>query len=676
MRNIQLNMTRGEISPLLDGHIDLDHYKAGMALARNWVPMRFGGLTRMPGTVFYGETKFPNSPSRFLPFKFNRTQTYAIEAGHLYFRFWNFLGRIENPPGTPVEIATPYAAADLPYLQVRQSGDIIYIACDGYAPRELRRFSELLWQLTVHETDDGPYLPQNTTSVTLTPAALSGTMIVTISSPVPINGGIGFINGDVGRVFRFMADDGIWRWFRITNWTNATTITAQMFGQALPNVNPRAQWRMGAWSPTTGYPAAVGIYDDRLGWAGTAFEPTKAWFSVPGDYDNHKVSSPLVEDDAMTVRMTGGELNATQWMGDAADVLIGTEGTLRAFGPAGDGAFSPLNQRARKDASTPTSYIPPLLIEDMILLLDLYRTRMYEVGYSQEGGGYMPRELSAVNEHLFSKGVVDYAYQSSPHKIIWCVTEDGTLLAVTYDRDQQVFGVTECLLGDELTQVKAVLSLPGVDKDGDQLWLIVNRFIDGTHVTYVELLSSFYRAGYTEQEYPIYAHCAGVYEGVSTNVVTGIDHLAGQTVGVWSNGLDVGDFVVSGAGVLTIPPAHASTRIVFGLRYESDARTLRLNLETREGGTFGNRQSITNGIVDVYQSAGLRIGTLAGVDLVRPESASEDDPYGVTPLRSGTYPFICDDSWENNGVVVAKNNSMYPSTIRAFIMNPEAESES
>ena len=148
---VQLNFTRGEVTPFIHARIDLDHYKAGLATMRNWVPLRYGGMTRMPGSLYYGHTKTSAKRSRFLPFVFNQSQKYSIEAGETYFRFWTRNGRIESPPGTPVEVVTPYLEADLKYIQTRQSGDLVFITCRGYWPRVLTRISETSWSLTTYE---------------------------------------------------------------------------------------------------------------------------------------------------------------------------------------------------------------------------------------------------------------------------------------------------------------------------------------------------------------------------------------------------------------------------------------------------------------------------------------------------------------------------------------------
>lgn len=663
---IQVNMSRGEISPFLHARIDLDHYRAGMSVLRNWVPMRFGGVTRFPGSVFFGETKYPDRFSRWIPFEFRRDQTYAIEVGHQYFRFWNIGGQVQSPPGTPYEISHPYLEADLPFMQFRQSGDVIYIACDGYAPRKLTRVTETNWNQTLMTFIDGPFMATNATAVTATPSVVGpGAVDWTFSAVSAINDGNGFTAGDIGRHFRFLASDGVWRWGKITAIISTVKVTTTMFNTALPNLNARTTWKLGSWSAYSGYPVAVGIFEDRLGWGGTVLEPLTVWYSVSSGYDTYTVSNPLVDDDAITAKMTGGKLNAVQWLSDGRDAVIGTEGTLRALGRNDlSGALSPSNIRQRTESAIPTSYLFALLIENVLLVTDIYRTKVFETAFSQDVEGYLARELTALNEHLLAQGVRDWAYQSSPHKVIWMVTDEGSLLAGVYDRDQEVFGVSECTLGGDAF-VEAICVLPGTNADGDEVWLTVRRTIDGNVVRYQEVLSAFFREGYSVQDYPIYAHSAGVYQGVETNTISGIDHLEGETVGIWADGVDAGNAVVTG-GTITWAPALSATLVVFGIRYLSDARTLRISVDDTNSPMIGRQVGVKEIIVDMYQSYGLEIGTLSGVDVLRVDDEAEEDPYDPATLRTGAHRIGVDDSADNAGTCVIQTDSMHPATIRAI----------
>lgn len=48
--------------------------------------------------------------------------------------------------------------------------------------------------------------------------------------------------------------------------------------------------------------------------------------------------------------------------------------------------------------------------------------------------GYVASEISALNEHLFKYGVTSIKAQQSPNRVLWMTTEEGPLLAATYDK--------------------------------------------------------------------------------------------------------------------------------------------------------------------------------------------------------------------------------------------------
>lgn len=686
-RSIQLNFTRGELTPFMHGRIDLDHYRAGLAYARNWISLRYGGMTRLPGTLFYGETKTSAKLSRFLPFVFNQTQKYAIEAGETYFRFWTPAGRIESPPGTPVEVVTPYLQADLKYIQTRQSGDLVYIFCRGYWPRVLTRNSETSWGIALYVPIDGPYLSINATATTLDPNATSGSVTIVASAITGINGGTGFQTSDVGRSIRFLGVAGRWYWFVITARASTTSITATYMGRddgdtaAMPDHIASANWRLGAWSAYEGYPAAVGLYEERLVSARTDRQPTTVWGTVAQDtgLDDYSVQSPLVADDAFTARLNGG-LNAIQWIADGPDIILGTEGSLKVLGRNDPGAaFGPTNLRQKPQTAIPTSYVPGFFVESVLLFLDSYRAKLYEAIYANENQGYVARELSALNEHLLGLGVTSVAYQAAPHKILWMTTDNGLLLAATYDRDNEIFGVTQCDLGED-AYAEWAMSLPGDTVDGDDVWLIVRRTMSGSEVRNIEKLSAFYRDGYSAQAYPVYAHCAGSYSGVATDTVTGLVEYDGDTLGVWADGVDLGDVQVED-NELVLPSGIEAATIVFGYRYSSLAHTLRA-AEYGDGGPgLGSTVLSTEAKIDMYQTPFLRVGmgTLSvddydiGLDELRADDWTEIDPFEAVPLRTGVISMPTDDSWSNGGVCTIETNKMYPATVRAILTTLEGE---
>lgn len=121
--------------------------------------------------------------------------------GNMYLSFQNTSdSTVDNIViSTPAyTIDTPYATADIPDLRFAQSFDKIVIVHPSYAPRELIRLGHDNWTLSAISFDEPAYLDENSSTVTLTPSGLTGSITVTASSAT-------FASTDVGRVIRYKA---------------------------------------------------------------------------------------------------------------------------------------------------------------------------------------------------------------------------------------------------------------------------------------------------------------------------------------------------------------------------------------------------------------------------------------------------------------------------------------
>lgn len=81
-----------------------------------------------------------------------------------------------------VSITAPWVLADLGKIRADQSGDIIFIACDGYQQRKIERRGTRSWSVVKYETEDGPFRVINTGPITITPSALYGNITLTASA--------------------------------------------------------------------------------------------------------------------------------------------------------------------------------------------------------------------------------------------------------------------------------------------------------------------------------------------------------------------------------------------------------------------------------------------------------------------------------------------------------------
>lgn len=158
---IQPSFTGGELSPSLYGRVDLARYQTSLRTLRNMISLMYGGATNRSGFRFLNEVKTSGRKTRLIPFQFSTVQTYVIEVGHLYMRFYMNGGIIESSPGVPYEIATPYDEADIFDLKFTQSADVMTICHNDYAPRQLSRTGHAAWSITTYPNVNGPFQDLN-----------------------------------------------------------------------------------------------------------------------------------------------------------------------------------------------------------------------------------------------------------------------------------------------------------------------------------------------------------------------------------------------------------------------------------------------------------------------------------------------------------------------------------
>lgn len=137
---------------------------------------------------------------------------------------------------------------------------------------------------------------------------------------------------------------------------------------------------------------------------------------------------------------------------------------------------------------------------------------------------------------------------------------------------------------------------------------LVKSYVSGTEVTVDwEIAADVFRNGSTS-EYPVVA--AGDWTLTEkSSTFSGLDYLEGETVRVFADGNDLGDFEVSG-GSITLP--HSYSKVLVGLSYVSELETLPL---------FSNNAVIQDEFKNI-QAVSLRLnrsrGVLVGRDKLYP----------------------------------------------------------
>ena len=479
------NFTAGELSPRLDGRNDLSKYPAGCKTLENMVIYPHGAAARRPGTQFIAEVKTSSAKTRLIPFEFSTTQTYILEFGNQYMRVFKDKGQVLSG-GSAFEISTPYLTAELFDIKFAQSADVMYITHPSHETKKLSRTGHTSWTLTTVDFTNGPYLDTNTSTTTITASAQTVGTGRTFTASAST-----FVSSDVDRLIRFRDGHA-----KVTGFTSATVVTVQILVDT-GSATASTDWSLGAFSDTTGYPSSVTFFEQRLVFAGTLNNPQTIYFSKSGDYENMdaNIGGTVADDDAIVYTIASNQVNAIRFLSPTRTLIIGTAGgEFAVYGGGDNDAITPTNIIIKKQSNYGGANVDAVPVANATLFLQRAKRKIRELAYNFDVDGYVAPDLTILAEHITEGGVTQMAYQEEPLSIIYAVREDGELVALTYQRDQQVVAWHRHIFGGAFGSDKAVCESVAViptDLDEYEVYVIIKRTINGATKRYVEVLNTF-----------------------------------------------------------------------------------------------------------------------------------------------------------------------------------------
>jgi WD40 repeat protein len=146
-RKFNTSFLGGEVSDRFMARVDSPLYDKTLRISENFLLHPAGGLDFDPGTVFLCEAKTNTSPVRLIPFEKSSSEKYVLELTELACRFYKDKARLLEG-GNPLEIITPWLAADLFGLQIAQQENKAYLAHADYQLHRLAVFNDYAWNLS------------------------------------------------------------------------------------------------------------------------------------------------------------------------------------------------------------------------------------------------------------------------------------------------------------------------------------------------------------------------------------------------------------------------------------------------------------------------------------------------------------------------------------------------
>lgn len=705
------NFTGGEWTPLLDGRTDLEKYDSACRTMENIRPLPYGGGKLRGGLQYIAAARYADKVSRVIAFNFSTGTRFVIELGDLYLRFFSNKVQVTSG-GLPYTVVSPYTAAQVFDVHVKQINDVMYLCHPDVPTYKLSRVTDTNWTLEEVEWTYPPMREENTTACKLA----IDTVSVGTGRTVTATGGTPFVAGHVGAYFEIrhlregdavelaingtgggavssaaLTVKGDWslvtteRWYgvlelerstdggstwttarkfkssadrnvsasgteteesqlrltytptgdpygasvwagtaptdfvkanaklevseayatglvKVTGYTDTTHVTVEVL-QALASTAATDTWSEGAWSAYRGYPAAVGLFEQRLIFAGNAEKPLRKWGSVTGDFENFEYGDD--DDAAFAFDIASAESNPIRWIEAFQRILIGTGGGEHAASAGtSDEPLTPSNISVRDQSAYGSDRLQAIKANDAVVFLQRQGRKLREMSFDLQRDGYVAPDLTLLAEHVTDPGVVQLGFTRQPDPMLLAVTGEH-LAVMTYDREQNVRAWARYTTEAGAGYIESVCSIYG--DDADEIWCVVRRTVGGSDVRYIEVFAA-------ETDNKVTARLLDSWKSGTISAagdITGLDHLEGKTVRLVINGAQIteDDYVVTG-GKITVAAEDVSIfgTYVVGLPYRGIIQPMKIEVPMANGPSAGRTRRVSEVTYRFKDTLGCKFG--------------------------------------------------------------------
>lgn len=419
------------------------------------------------------------------------------------------------------------------------------------------------------------------------------------------------------------------------------------------------EYRLGAFSETTGYPSVVTLYEQRLILGNTLAQPQTLFFSSAGLFTDF---TPGIDaTDGITYTLSSNQVNVIQYLVGARLLVVGTSGGEFSVSSGGTSEpLTPTNIQIRRQSNYGGSTVQPFTIGSAVLFVQRAERKLRELVYDFDTDSYFAPDLTLLSEHLTEGLIKEVAWQQEPDGILWARLGDGSLIGLTYRREEEVIAWhRHTIAGSGF--IESLISLPSRSGE-DELYMIVKRTINGATKRYIERLSEIDNISSVTDPKFLDSHLT--YSGAAVNSLSGLSHLEGETVSILANGAKHADKTVSSGSIsLDVDVTDA----VVGYKYSSTLETMRIDAGGTEGTSQGKTKRIRGVTARFLETSGAQIGP--DTSNLKPIVFAEAGASATTaiPLYTGDKYIEFSGNYETDGFIVVKQDDPLPMTVLALM---------
>jgi hypothetical protein len=239
---------------------------------------------------------------------------------------------------------------------------------------------------------------------------------------------------------------------------------------------------------STDYPAAVGLFQQRLLLGGSIGSRERIDAGRTGLLWNFTKSNPVQADDSFSWVMRSNQVQGIRHILEMSRCLVFTQSSIFTLEGDDAGALVPTAINPRKRAEHGLGDVAPIPIGNAVIYVQAFGKIVREI-LPGSGDDFNSKDLTVYARHLFDRhSIVSWAYAEEPSSQVWAARDDGTMLGFTYLREHEVWGWHrhDTGAGDRFIDV---CSIP----EGEEtiVYAVVQRFgVGGGDRYYIERLAS------------------------------------------------------------------------------------------------------------------------------------------------------------------------------------------
>jgi hypothetical protein len=497
----------------MKGRTDLEEYYKAVEEMTNFLPIKQGGATFRPGTVYANIAGTLSNNYVIFPFSPEDGRNYMVMISPGYdlkiTDLANGVSTINKPTyifnkhidfSDSTGVFDPAADGGLTTrifqnLQFTSNGDV-FVIIDGtgtLAPIIGKRtatntflIDSILYPTVVNPSTNVLWLdtsakypirvPYKDTNIdpeiTLTPSGLTGSITITSKNAA-------------GTPISFFTGNPVGMYIKITQGTSTgvaivrskvsdSVVNAQIWNISFTATTASNNWEVSAWNAKDGYPKSATFYEGRLYFGGNNTFPDTIWSSLVGNI-YHFMQRRLIQDatantsllnyygtvketDPFNFTIASASANAIQWMYPSDTLIIGTTGTEYSISGGTDSILSIQSINVRAISSHGSAKVQPVKVGSSILFVSYDGKRLLEIPKR------LQEYVSATDLSSIAEGIIDKAVD---------LTGDTTtnfynnmkMAQLAYQENE---GIVWILLRDVVYQKTCMLSL-SVDRTSKTL---------------------------------------------------------------------------------------------------------------------------------------------------------------------------------------------------------------